>query len=112
VSTIGNRAQILIEDTGIRLYTHWHGSEAPDILAKALSHEKRWHQPGYLSRIIFEEMLEYATDDYTGFGIQDRPVAHANVIKVNCEYRTVVYNCDEYSFQEFAERAETEEVAE
>lgn len=104
MSKIGDRAEILIEDTRVRLYTHWQGPKAPERLAKALSHKARWNDPAYLARIIFEEMLEHAPRDYTGFGISDSHVVGAKVIEVDCQNREVTYRHKEYSFSEFVER--------
>jgi hypothetical protein len=63
----------------VYLYTHWHGSELPAILARALDRgRERWDDPSYLARIIFSEMVGSDEQDAwpgiaapgtTGFGI-------------------------------------------
>lgn len=67
---MGDRANIVIDDNGSRvfLYTHWSGLELPEILRAALARRARWDDPQYLSRIVFQQMV--GTDrGETGFGI-------------------------------------------
>lgn len=58
----------------IYLYTHWHGTDLPIIVADTLNSEQgrsRWDDPSYLARIIFTNMVksEKHDDGETGFGI-------------------------------------------
>lgn len=69
---MGDRGHITIEQYGdnppVVLYTHWHAHAIPGILANALKHEKRWGDPEYLTRIIFDELSDTASE-FTGCGI-------------------------------------------
>ena len=75
---MGDRANIFMkegttdegEDYGVYLYTHWGGSELPDVLKAALVRGRdRWNDLQYLSRIIFCEMVKGEEMCATGFGI-------------------------------------------
>ena len=56
-------------DSYLYLYTHWGGSDLPEILQAALKRgQERWDDEPYLARIIFQEMLG-GDDGLTGFGI-------------------------------------------
>lgn len=71
---MGARAQVLIKDTGVYLYTHWGAETLEDVVTKSLDSERgknRRSDDEYLTRIIFEDMIdaEEAHGDETGFGI-------------------------------------------
>ena len=53
---MGDRANVVIDDNGsqVYLYTHWRGTELPEIVRKALTKNQRWDDPQYLSRIVFQ----------------------------------------------------------
>ena len=53
----------------VYLYTHWSGSELPEILRLALSRNLRWDDEQYLARIIFDQMTAGSQGEETGFGI-------------------------------------------
>ena len=87
---MGDRGQVLIEDVGVYLYTHWDASELTKIVQKALAKKWRWDDPEYLARIIFCEMVKGDEEGETGYGIGNN--LHGDVwrlIKVNCENQTV-----------------------
>ena len=111
---MGDRGHVKIEKTGVVLYTHWNATELPDILATALSHEKRWHDPEYLGRIIFDHVSGRARD-FTGAGIGTQTHSDAwRVLSVDCDEGTVTfeeghgygddrYAGETYTFEEFVE---------
>lgn len=67
---MGSRAQILIEDTGIFLYTHWGSKTIVNDLKKWLKHVRpRWDDDEYFTRIIFSQMIKEDIDGETGYGI-------------------------------------------
>ena len=70
---MGDRANIQIRESEggkIYFYTHWSGTELPNILAKALDRGRdRWGDEQYLSRVIFSEMIKNDILETTGFGI-------------------------------------------
>jgi hypothetical protein len=91
---MGDRAQVLIEDTGVYLYTHWSGCQLNRDVAYALDSEAgrgRWNDEEYLTRIIFDVMKGDDTTGETGFGI-GTTVAGDNehpLVIVNCAKGTV-----------------------
>jgi hypothetical protein len=74
---MGDRAQIGVKQYSgavIYFYTHWRGSDVPEILQAALERcESRWDDRDYAARVIFQELIGDDTD-ITGFGISDRQV--------------------------------------
>lgn len=101
---MGSRAQIHIDDTDVYLYTHWGSETLPKLLANVLADGKRLDDPEYLTRIIFEAMVEDASySKETGFGIGTQ--AHTDLdyppIRVSCENQTVVSEHGLQTFKEF-----------
>lgn len=70
---MGDRANIKfveVEGGEIFFYTHWSGTELPEILAAALDRGRdRWNDESYLARIIFSEMVKDDLGSNTGAGI-------------------------------------------
>ena len=71
---MGARAQVLIEDTGIYLYTHWGAGTIEEVVNQSLDSDRgrgRANDSEYLARIIFEDMIEAegGRGEETGFGI-------------------------------------------
>ena len=97
---MGDRANIRTSD-GINFYTHWEGTELPEILARALERGKdRWDDYIYLNRIIFCEMVRRSIDDTTGFGISIALGDGANRVICLTEHGVVVGG-KEISFQKY-----------
>jgi len=70
---MGDRANIKVCGAGdVYLYTHWAGTELPEVLKSALTRGvDRWDDPQYLARVIFCKMV--GTDDsITGYGISSK----------------------------------------
>jgi hypothetical protein len=80
---MGDRANIFVIDrpkaakddhevTGIYLYTHWNGSEWPEMLRQALSSanaRRRWDDESYLTRILISQLYADDHDSDTGGGV-------------------------------------------
>ena len=66
---MGMRAQVLIEDTGVYLYTHWGSEELPEICQRVIKQGRRLNDPEYFTRILFEEMIGDQRGTETSFGI-------------------------------------------
>lgn len=69
---MGDRRNVIIKDgrgVGVALYTHWCGTELPEIIKTALARRQRWDDTAYLARIIFCQMVKGSEDDETGYGI-------------------------------------------
>ncbi len=75
---MGDRGNIVVSETGepgthVFLYTHWGGSGIHHDLQTALARLERWTDDGYLTRIIFCEMIAHcgaeALTDENGYGI-------------------------------------------
>jgi DNA anti-recombination protein RmuC len=61
----GNRTQ-----QSIWLYTHWDGSELPEMLKDALRKgQPRWGDDSYLCRIIVSQIVGEAWQGETGYGL-------------------------------------------
>lgn len=99
---MGDRGEIVIEDSGVHFYTHWGASELHEVLAAALKRGRdRWDDYPYLSRIIFSEMIRDDIDGLTGFGIDTHTSDVRRSIVVNCQERIVTVDDEVYSFEEF-----------
>ena len=107
---MGDRAQVLIKDTGVYLYTHWNGSLLKEHVKTALSRKQRWDDPEYLARIIFCEMVKGKEDKETGYGIGT--TNHSDVFKlitINCKSEEITVETEHPSsssttkFQAFIE---------
>ena len=97
---MGDRAQVLIEDEGVYLYTHWTATELPNIVKTALRKRWRWDDPEYLARIIFCEMVKSDLMDETGYGIGSNQ--HQDIwrlIKINCKENKIIQ--EEFINEEF-----------
>jgi len=117
---MGDRGQVLIEDSGVYLYTHWGASNLGSLVKSAISEGKRWNDPEYLARIIFDYMKQgrdARKGDYTGYGIRtERNGDIWRLIKVNCE-EGIYKDCDVNGFGEnqsleVKEESTFEEIAE
>lgn len=102
---MGDRAQVLIKDTGVYLYTHWESHKLQETVERAIAKKWRWNDPVYLARIIFDEMLKGQHGEETGFGISTSMQGDINLlITVNCAEQTVrVGDKVEFSFREIKE---------
>jgi len=91
---MGDRANIeMVYESGekIYFYTHWSGSELPEILQNALKRGKgRWDDEAYLARIIFSEMIQNEVLSETGYGIAPYICDNEHpIISVKCSNKTV-----------------------
>jgi len=97
---MGARAQVLIEDEKVYLYTHWGADTVFDDVKQAITSPQgkgRADDPEYLARIIFEVLVGDERGTETGFGIGTSK--HGDIEKlvtVNCEEQTVTFE-DLYS---------------
>ena len=69
---MGDRSNIVVmqdNNQSVWLYGHWMGEDAIEIVGKVLSLQKRWTDGPYLTRMLFEEMIDGSLDKETGFGI-------------------------------------------
>jgi hypothetical protein len=69
---MGDRSNIVVmqdNNQSVWLYGHWMGEDAIGIVGEVLSRKQRWTDAPYLTRMIFEKMIEGAFDKETGFGI-------------------------------------------
>ena len=88
-----------VEDT--YLYTHWRGSQLPEILKAAMKRGiLRWRDPVYLARIIFCEMVKGQEMEITGFGISTRPYDGVEFV-VDTDEQTISYDEKVIPFADF-----------
>jgi hypothetical protein len=58
------------------VYTHWHGSEMPEMARAAIQAAKpRWGDEPYAARIIVDQLTKDCRDQETGFGLLLSPDA-------------------------------------
>ena len=101
---MGDRAQVLMKDEGVYLYTHWGAYTLPKDVAVALDSQAgrgRWEDPEYLARIVFDCMKKDDTTGETGFGISTHEGDAQFVIEVDSAKQTVRHEDQSYTFEEF-----------
>lgn len=89
---MGTDAQVCIktEDGPLYFYRHYDGPNVVWSVQKALAMQKRWDDPHYLSRIIFEEMISGHADKECGFGIGLKQFSGISLlVTVDCEKQQV-----------------------
>jgi|19_taG_2_1085344.scaffolds.fasta_scaffold20940_3 hypothetical protein len=95
---MGDRANVFVRhwyrkddpNLGVYLYSHWGGSVLPHVVWSALDRQERWNDGSYLTRIIFEEMIDGASDKTTGYGISCRIGDNEHsIIVVDCNEQTI-----------------------
>lgn len=100
---MGDRGNIIVKDgdSEVFLYTHWKGSDLPDILRSALERgEDRWTDGPYLARIIFCDMLG-DDDGLSGFGISSKYCDGGTDLTVDVDKQTVRFRDETTPFREF-----------
>jgi len=75
---MGDRAmaEIKVSNGSLFFYTHWHGSELPDLSREALAKAKpRLGDDGYALKIVIDSLIESCAsrDCETGAGIMLKP---------------------------------------
>jgi len=101
---MGDRGQVLIEDIGVYLYTHWDANRLIEAVKRAITKKQRWDDPEYLARIIFCEMVKENINGSTGYGIGT--IQHGDawrLIKVNCAEQKITIEDIQYkdNFENF-----------
>ena len=101
---MGDRGNIIVKDNGseVYLYTHWSGSDLPEVVQKSLQRGRdRWNDGQYLARILFCDMLD-GDKGTTGFGISSVIGDGGTDITVNVDEQTVEFRGATTSFAEYA----------
>lgn len=74
----------------VYLYSHWGGSELPEVLRLALARRLRWDDDQYLARIIFDQMVGDQHGEEANFGISAALMDNSYpVLVVDCQTQTV-----------------------
>jgi hypothetical protein len=101
---MGDRGYVCIRDGNanapLYLYTHWRGSDLPDVVRKALAKRERWTDPTYLARIVFCEMLD-GDCSTTGFGIGTVEPDAQTIVTLDCDAQEVYSDRGHESFADF-----------
>jgi hypothetical protein len=97
---MGDRGNIVVRGAGsqVFLYTHWEGYQIPEFARMAIATRRRWDDPQYLARIVFDTMAWGRQGDETGFGISSN--LHDNghpLLIVDCDKQQVFLESDERS---------------
>lgn len=100
---MGDRAQVLVKDEGVYLYTHWGGHALQAVVRRALARRERWDDPEYLARILFCEMIGDDVDGETGYGIGTNEHCDNEhpVVVVNCADQTVTIDGAACTFEDY-----------
>ena len=87
-------AKVVNDGKSVYLYTHWTGSDLPQIVKAAMARgESRWNDHSYLTRIIFSEMIRGYEHELIGFGISaDLGDGDDQIMTINCNKQTVQWN--------------------
>src|SRR5687767_6295692 len=105
---MGDRGNIVVmNDKGenIYFYTHWRGSDLPNIVAKALRRGvDRWDDPPYLNRILFCELVKGEENENTGFGIDTRMGDGGTELYINHVYESITLNGETLDYASFIEK--------
>ena len=55
---MGTRSQVHMVNSGVYLYQYWDGYDLPQEIQTALKNKARWDNEEYLTRIIFDTMVD------------------------------------------------------
>lgn len=88
---MGDRGNIIVKDgdSTVYLYTHWSGTDLPDIVKRGLAMKWRWDDGPYLARILFDQMTEGRHGEEVGFGISSTYGDGGTDITVDVDKQTV-----------------------
>lgn len=111
---MGDRRNVIIkadsEEYGIALYTHWTGWRMLEDVSAALDRGRgRWDDPGYFTRIMFDEMCKREPrNEITGFGIYPLRDGESPMESfpgydpvIDLDERSVTVEGETYSFNKF-----------
>jgi hypothetical protein len=89
----------------VYLYTHWGGTNLPQVVSNALARDARWNDPEYLARIIFDQMTEGSHGSETGHGIGTEQHGDVyRVVHINCSEREVTVETGTAPWHDEADR--------
>lgn len=89
---MGDRGNVYVKnhEGGIYLYTHWRGSELPEIVRNTLARRQRWDDESYLARMVFCDMSKGDHDNDRGYGISNYRTDNQHpIVVIDCEAQTV-----------------------
>jgi hypothetical protein len=90
---------------GIYLYSHLDGHNWPEKLRRALHYGvTRWHDPGYLTRILISQMYMDMHEDLRGGAVsttRDNHITHYPDIIVDIPRQTVQWAADLHTYQNY-----------
>lgn len=112
---MGDRGNIVVSsqsDGTMHFYTHWSGSELPQIVANGLKRGlDRWDDEQYLNRILFCELVKDDLLSDTGFGLSIQKDDGGTEVYVDHDKKTVAYMGVIYDFSDFVTKYGTEVTA-
>ena len=102
---MGDRGNIVFQeyDNGtIYMYTHWGGSELPQVVARALDRGRdRWNDEPYLARILFSELVKDDIEGDTGYGLSTTLGDGSKNVYIFPSTQTVRFKDEDLSFNDF-----------
>lgn len=103
---MGDRGNIIVNDPygdgEVYLYSHWGGSELPQVVAAVLDRGERLDDGPYLTRIFFCAMI--SGDDLngtTGYGISPSMGDGGTDIYVDLKEKVIRFNDEVFEYQQF-----------
>jgi hypothetical protein len=91
---MSTRGQVCIRDKfggNVYLYSHYDSYRLMSEVQKALNYRKQWDNAEYLARMIFEVMLERASEKEYGFGIGTKEHSDIDIlVTVDCDQKIVI----------------------
>lgn len=105
---MGDRGNIVIlrnSRPDLYFYTHWSGSDLPNIVANGLKRgEDRWGDDPYLNRVLFCELVKDDVLEETGYGIDTVMGDGGTEVYVDHENQTVEFEDETYDFGSFVDK--------
>lgn len=84
-------------------YTHWLVASLPEIVQRAIRRDVRWHDPTYLARIVFCELVKGNENGETGFGIAPYAENGGIAIVIDMPSQSIeIPDVGRWSFAEYA----------
>lgn len=107
---MGDRGNVRVQqDNGdaVYIYSHWAGSELPELVQEALRRRARWDDPSYLTRIIYDTCVGTDFGTETGWGLTTYEMDENHpTVEVYPNDELVRYGEFEWTFEDFIALAE------
>jgi len=97
---------------GVYLYSHWGGSNLPNIVQTVLTRKQRWDDGAYLTRMIFCAMVRNDIDGEVGYGISTTLCDNGHpIVVVDVNTQTIGFASEDNEPKMFVEWSFDEYIA-